>query len=278
MADEDATESLTLLLRIMDALRDPVAGCPWDLAQDFRSIAPHTLEEVHEVIDAIERDDIGQLVPELGDLLFQIVFYARLGKEQGQFSFADIARGVAEKLLRRHPHVFPDGTLASAGRTAAVSIDDVSGTWEQIKQEERAGKSQARVSLLDDVPLALGALQRAAKLQKRAASAGFDWERAGDVLDKVREELGELEQALSAGTQDEVREEFGDLLFTIVNLSRHLRLDAETELRAANRKFEGRFRQLETLAFEQGSTAHELDTEALEALWQSVKSTEDPSA
>lgn len=274
MAENVSVEPLEHLLRIMDALRDPQAGCPWDLAQDFRSIAPHTLEEVHEVIDAIERDSTGELVAELGDLLFQIVFYARLGKEQGIFDFHDIVSGIVDKLLRRHPHVFPDGTLASAGTAPTVGIADVAGKWEQIKQEERAARSRLPASLLDDVPLALGSLQRAAKLQKRAAGAGFDWARVQDVLQKVREELSELEQALATQVEAEVREEFGDLLFTMVNLSRHLGLDAETELRAANRKFEGRFRKLEALARKQGSRVQDLELEALETLWQSVKSGE----
>lgn len=272
-------DALEQLLRIMDALRDPVSGCPWDLEQDFRSIAPHTLEEVHEVIDAIERDAGDELVAELGDLLFQIVFYARLGKEQGHFTFEDIASGIVAKLLRRHPHVFPDGTLASAGSRPGVSSGEVAGRWEVIKQEERAGKqSGAPVSLLDDVPLALGALQRAAKLQKRAAVAGFDWPGASDVLVKLDEELGELREAMAEGDHNAVQEEFGDLLFTLVNLSRHLGLDAETALRAANRKFETRFRKLEQGAAEQGSVVADLDLGALEALWQAVKAGEKPLA
>lgn len=266
-----AADAIERLLAIMNALRDPFHGCPWDLRQDFASIAPHTLEEVYEVIDAIEQGDPGQIEAELGDLLFQVVFLARLGSERGLFDFASIAQGIALKLLQRHPHVFPDGTFESAGRPPAIEADEVSRTWEQIKQEERKRRQPGEVSLLDDVPLALPALLRAAKLQKRAALAGFDWSSAAGVLAKVREEQAELEEAIAVDAAEQVREEFGDLLFTMVNLGRHLGLNPESALRAANHKFEARFRAVEHLAAAEGLVLQELDAAALDVLWQRAK-------
>lgn len=258
----------------MDALRDPNHGCPWDLEQDFASIAPHTLEEVHEVIAAIEEGSSTQLAAELGDLLFQIVFYARLGKERGDFDFTSIAEGISRKLLLRHPHVFPDGTLESAGQPAGISASQVAVNWEQIKQTERQQDSSVPVSALDDVPLALGALHRAGKLQKRAASQGFDWKNAKGVLDKLDEELHELRQAIAEGEQENIADELGDVLFTTVNLARHLQLDSESVLRKANRKFERRYRSMETLVSEAGLGWDELDLEMLEQFWQAAKKIE----
>lgn len=270
----DPAAALDRLLHIMDALRDPQHGCPWDLQQDFASIAPHTLEEVYEVIDAIEQGTVDQLEAELGDLLFQIVFYARLGQERGDFDFAGIAQGISRKLLERHPHVFPDGTLDSAGRKPQIDALEVSVNWEQIKQVERQRKQQGVASRLDDVPHALPALMRAAKLQKRAATAGFDWKNHLGVLDKVREELAELEQALATGHMEQISDEFGDLLFSMVNLARHLQLNPETALRAANRKFEARFRSVETMASAEGMQLQELDDAALDAYWRRAKRAE----
>lgn len=269
----DPAQALQQLLAIMAALRDPQSGCPWDLQQDFASIAPHTLEEVYEVIDAIEQGQQEQLKGELGDLLFQIVFYARLGEERGDFDFAAIASAIGDKLLARHPHVFPGGTLASAGSKPAIDAERVAVDWERNKQQERerAGRGS---SVLDDVPLALPALMRAAKLQKRAASVGFDWQEAAAVLDKLDEEREELRQALAADDAAAVAEEFGDLLFTMVNVGRHLGLNPESVLRAANRKFETRFRAVELLAAREGKLLQELDTEALEQYWQRAKAGE----
>jgi ATP diphosphatase len=271
----DTAAALQQLLDIMAALRDPASGCPWDLKQDFASIAPHTLEEVYEVIDAIEQGEPEQLKAELGDLLFQIVFYARLGEEQGRFSFGSIAEGISRKLLERHPHVFPAGTLGSAGSAPGIGAEQVAVTWEQIKQAEREQKQPGETSVLDDVPLALPAMLRAAKLQKRAAHVGFDWKDQSGVLEKVREELGELDQALRAGDAGAVAEEFGDLLFSMVNLSRHLALNSETALRQANRKFERRFRAMEALARAEGNTLQSMDAAAQERLWQRAKAAED---
>jgi ATP diphosphatase len=270
----DSAAALNRLLDIMAALRNPEYGCPWDLQQDFTSIAPHTLEEVHEVIDAIEQGTLDQLEAELGDLLFQIVFYAQLGRERGDFDFTSIAQGICRKLLQRHPHVFPSGTLESAGRKPEIGAAEVSVNWEQIKQDERQQKQQGLVSVLDDVPHALPALLRAAKLQKRAATGGFDWKDHTGVLDKVREELAELEQALAGDRQEQVADEFGDLLFTMVNLARHLDLNPESVLRASNRKFEARFRAVERLAAEEGRALRDLDELALDAYWRRVKAGE----
>jgi len=270
----DSTAAIARLLDIMSALRDPDSGCPWDLQQDFASIAPHTLEEVYEVIDAIEQGNMTHLQAELGDLLFQIVFYARLAQEQGEFDFADIAHGLGRKLLQRHPHVFPDGTLESAGRKPDVSLQAVSVTWEQIKRAERRQKHEGPESMLDDVPHALPALMRATKLQKRAATAGFDWQQRTAVVEKLREEITELEDALDSGDQGKVADEFGDVLFTMVNLSRHLGLNAETVLRSANRKFESRFRAMEALVASENGVLHDMDEVALDACWRRVKAAE----
>ncbi len=258
------------LLLLMDHLRDQQHGCPWDRKQNYASIAPHTLEEVYEVIDAIERGDSHQLADELGDLLFQIVFLARLGKEAGAFDFGTVVDAITVKLLRRHPHVFPDATLASFGRSEAATTDSVSANWEAIKTRERSDK-QGATSALDDVPLALPAMQRAAKLQKRAATRRFDWPDAAGVLDKVDEEISELKQAIAAGDSKAVQAEFGDLLFTMVNLARHLKLEPEQALRYANGKFERRFRALELLLAADGVLMDAVDTERLDNYWRTVK-------
>ena len=267
--------SLDDLLLLMDCLRDPHHGCPWDRKQDYASIAPHTLEEVYEVIDAIERGDTHQLADELGDLLFQVVFLARLGKEAGAFDFGTVVDAITAKLLRRHPHVFPDATLASFGRSHSVSADSVSANWEAIKTQERQDKLQGTTSALDDVPLALPAMQRATKLQKRAATRRFDWPDAAGVLDKLDEEVGELKQAIAAGDNSAVRAEFGDLLFTMVNLARHLKLEPEQALRSANGKFERRFRALESLLASDGLVMETVGAEQLDDYWRKVKRLED---
>ena len=260
------------MLALMDMLRDPQHGCPWDLKQDFRSIAPHTLEEVYEVIDAIEQGSPDQLKAELGDLLFQIVFYARLGKEQGAFDFADIATAITDKLLRRHPHVFPDASFDSFGKAPVTSAEAVSPKWEAIKSAERRAASTEKVpSAMDDVPLALPAVLRAAKLQKRAAAKGFDWPDSEGVFAKLQEEIAELEQAMDRGQESAVAEELGDLLFTAINLSRHLNVEPEQALRAANAKFEERFRRVETLAARDGHELQTLTPAELDEYWQAVK-------
>jgi nucleoside triphosphate diphosphatase len=262
---------------LMRRLRDPQSGCPWDLKQSFDSIAKHSLEEVYEVIDAIERDDLNHLGEELGDLLFQIIFYTQLGAERNIFDFDSVVSGLVAKLVRRHPHVFPDGTLESVRDTVAGGDDleaeaRIKRVWEQIKAEERAEKGECNT--LDDIPLALPALSRAQKLQKRAALTGFDWQNSAQVLAVVRGELEELEVEIDNDNRDAIEDELGDLLFSCVNLARHLAVDPEQALRRANRKFQRRFESMEQLAAAEGSSMSRLSSGEMEALWMKVKSNE----
>lgn len=253
------------LLAIMETLRDPERGCPWDKKQSFASIVPYTLEEAYEVAAAIEAGQWDELKGELGDLLFQVIFYAQLGKEQGRFDFAGIVDTVSDKLIRRHPHVFGEADL---GNEQAVKAN-----WEATKSRERAERDQT--SVLDDIPLALPALSRALKIQKRCASVGFDWKTLGPVVDKVHEEIDEvMEEALMADVNPErVADELGDLLFATVNLVRHLGHDPEKVLRGANAKFERRFRKVEELIAEQGLAVSDCSLERLDAAWNRVKET-----
>lgn len=264
------------LLHLMARLRDPQHGCPWDLQQDFRSIVPHTLEEAYEVADAIERGDFEHLPGELGDLLFQVVYYSQLAHEEGRFDFAQVVDAITRKLVRRHPHVFPDGDLYGALDTPRLDEAAIKERWEEIKAEERAEKAAApeQLSLLDDVPSTLPALSRAAKLQKRAAQVGFDWPEALPVLDKVREELDEVLEAMSENDAPAIEEELGDLLFVVVNLARHLKTDPETALRAANTKFERRFRFIEQALRDAGRPIENCGLEELDALWGEAKKAE----
>ncbi|HMM75728.1 MAG TPA: nucleoside triphosphate pyrophosphohydrolase [Gammaproteobacteria bacterium] len=258
------TSALEDLLALMRRLRDPERGCPWDRAQTPASLVRHTLEEAYEVADCIEREDWRALPGELGDLLFQVVFYAQIGAEEGRYDFEAVCRGLVDKLTRRHPHVFGD---EPRGDAAAQSR-----RWEEIKAAERA--QGARASAVDDLPRALPALSRASKLQQRAARVGFDWPSLPPVVEKLREETAELDAALAAGDRAAVAHELGDLLFTCVNLARHLGLDAESTLRAANARFERRFRALETRAVAAGHAPDRLDAAALDALWQAIKAEE----
>ena len=232
------------LLYLMARLRDPESGCPWDITQDYASIAPSTLEEAYEVVDAIEKQDFDHLKEELGDLLFQVIFYSQLGKEEDRFEFAGVVSGLVAKLIRRHPHVFPDGTLHSRVENRHTLSGDVKARWEAIKQQERTEKGAQ--GLLADVPLNLPALSRAAKLQKRAASVGFDWDDIYGPIAKVREELMEVEAELDSGDEAALEEELGDLLFAVVNIARYQKIDPEQALRLANQKFEQRFHFIET--------------------------------
>lgn len=232
------------LLYLMARLRDPQTGCPWDIKQDYASIAPSTLEEAYEVVDAIEKQDFVHLKEELGDLLFQVIFYSQIGKEENRFEFAGVVNDLVEKLVRRHPHVFPDGTLQSKIDNRHTLPADVKERWETIKQQERDAKGAQ--SLLADVPVNLPALSRAAKLQKRAATVGFDWVDVQGPIAKVREELIEVEEALIAIDDEAVEEELGDLFFAVVNVSRYLKIDPEQALRKASQKFEQRFNYIET--------------------------------
>lgn len=268
------------LLHLMARLRDPQYGCPWDLKQSYASIVPHTIEEAYEVADAIERGDFEHLPGELGDLLFQVVYYSQLAREEGRFEFAQVVDGITRKLLRRHPHVFVDGDLYGAPDAAKLNEAAVKQRWEEIKAEERAEKAAApeQFSLLDDVPHALPSLSRAIKLQKRAAQVGFDWSEALPVVDKVREELDEVLEAMSENDPEAIAEELGDLLFVVGNLARHLKVDPEAALRAANVKFERRFRFIEQALREAGRAMENCALEELDALWGEAKKLEKQQA
>ncbi len=256
------------LLRVMERLRDPDGGCPWDIAQDFNSIVPSTLEECYELAEAIEQGDFHHVAEELGDVLFQVVFYAQMGAEQQLFTFSSVVNTLVEKLLRRHPHVFADGEIE--GRVSeATTIEDVNQSWESIKKQERDTREQTGV--LADVPVSLPALPRAQKLQKRAAQVGFDWPDNQGVLAKLEEEVGELREALAGGDMKHIAEELGDLMFSSVNLARHLGLNAEATLRHASSKFETRFTRMEDIAAKEGRSLAELDEDALDALWEASK-------
>ena len=265
-------EELAALLALMTRLRDPQRGCPWDREQTFRTIAPYTVEEAYEVADAVERGEPDKLREELGDLLFQVVFHSRMAEEQGWFDFAAVAHDIREKLIRRHPHVFEEPRVAA-------DAGELSRIWEEQKARERAQTTgdgaAADRSALADVPRALPALTRAAKLGRRAARVGFDWENASQVRDKVLEEVGEVEEALagtgSPGGTERLAEEVGDLLFAVANWSLHLDIDPEQALREANGKFERRFRRMEALASARGSGLDALDAAQWDALWRQAK-------
>jgi ATP diphosphatase len=256
------------LLRVMERLRDPEHGCPWDLQQDFRSIVPSTLEECYELAQAIEHEDHDHVAEELGDVLFQVVFYAQMGREQGLFSFDRIVDTLVEKLVRRHPHVFADGQIEGRVQQAST-VKQVGETWEAIKQQEREARAQS--GALADVPVALPALPRAQKLQKRAARVKFDWSSVSAVVDKVREELDELAEAMDDGDASAVAMELGDLLFSCVNLARHLGHDAEASLRDSSRRFERRFTAMEQSAQAQGRSLESLSDSEKDALWEAAK-------
>ena len=253
--------SIEKLLEVMRALRNPETGCPWDVDQDFSSIAPYTIEEAYEVADAIAREDFDELRSELGDLLFQVVFYAQMGSEKGYFDFDDIANGISDKLIRRHPHVFGSAEERQAGK--------VDGSWEEIKEQERAGDADA--SAVAGVARALPALKRAQKLGKRAARVGFDWPDRRGVHAKIHEELAELEDAIGAREADRIEDELGDVLFAVVNLARHLDIDPERALTGANSKFERRFREMEAGLGVEGLEFAKMDLEALDQRWRKAK-------
>jgi MazG family protein len=263
-----AARPIDRLLAVMARLRDANGGCPWDLAQDFATIAPYTIEEAYEVADAIERKDMAGLEDELGDLLLQVVFHARMAEEIGAFDFDGVAEAIVAKMLRRHPHVFGD---VAAGTQAAVNDN-----WEQIKAAERAAKSQndGPASVLDGVARALPALARAEKLQRRASRVGFDWGAPEPILDKIAEEIGELGAELATADKDRITDELGDVLFAVVNLARHLDIDAEVALRGTNAKFERRFRYVEKMLQVGGKSPEQSTLEEMEALWKDAKTTE----
>jgi nucleoside triphosphate diphosphatase len=271
-----ASRDISRLLEIMAALRTPVTGCPWDLVQTFKTIAPYTLEEAYEVADAIDRDDMDDLCEELGDLLLQVVFHAQMASEIGAFTFADVVERITSKMIRRHPHVFGDETARSAGMAK--------GAWDKIKFEEKAEKALRRAAagapvksdkgFLDDVPLNLPALTRALKLQQRAAKVGFDWDNAAPILDKIEEEVGELRVEIARGDTARARDEYGDLLFVLVNLGRHLKLDPEEALSSSSAKFRRRFRYIEEGLSASGKELGSASLAEMEALWEDAKVSE----
>ncbi|MFT6352975.1 MAG: ATP diphosphatase [Neptuniibacter pectenicola] len=260
------------LIYLMSRLRDPDGGCPWDLKQSFASIVPHTLEEAYEVADAIERQDWTHLNDELGDLLFQVIFYAQLGHETERFDFSTIVSNLVTKLVRRHPHVFPDGTLHSPPAERALTDDEIKQNWETIKQQERDGKeARGESRVLDDIPQALPGLTRAVKLQKRASQVGFDWNDAELVLDKIEEELAELREAIQSGNQASVADEMGDVIFAQVNLARHLGVHPEEAVRGTNQKFERRFGFVEDQVRASGKAWSDFSLDQLDQFWDQAK-------
>jgi ATP diphosphatase len=266
-----ASRDISRLIEIMAALRTPGTGCPWDLEQDFATIAPYTLEEAYEVADAIARGNLADLREELGDLLLQVAFHARMAQEQGAFDFGDVVQAITEKLLRRHPHVF--------GEARGLSPDDVKLLWDRIKSEEKAGKQTGKqvaepAGALAGVPVGLPALTRALKLQQKAGKVGFDWNDPKAVLAKIREEADEIAVELDASGRDKVAGEIGDLLFAIVNLARHLDVDPETALRATNLKFERRFGAIEDALAAAGKTPSQATLTEMDALWNAAKAAE----
>ena len=259
-------DPLDRLIAIMARLRDPAGGCAWDLEQTFATIAPYTVEEAYEVADAIERGDLTELRDELGDLLLQVVFHARMAEEQGAFAFDDVARAICDKMIRRHPHVFGEASQRTSGEQTTA--------WEAIKADERAGKSKGPASLLDDVPMGLPALTRAVKLTRRAARVGFTWTETRDVLAKLHEEVAELEAEVEAGEMARLRDELGDVLFVCANIGRMLDIDPEDALRATNAKFVRRFTHIEQALAIDGRTPEQSDLTEMDALWDAAKAAE----
>jgi ATP diphosphatase len=269
-----SSKDISRLIEIMAALRTPVTGCQWDLEQNFATIAPYTLEEAYEVADAISRGDLGDLRDELGDLLLQVVFHSRMAEEDGAFAFGDVVEAITRKMIRRHPHVFGDAEARAAG--------SAKGMWDRIKAEEKAEKRAERLArgddpedhgrgFLDGVPVALPALTRALKLQEKAAKVGFDWKEAKPILDKIEEEIDELRAAMEKNDRAEMTDEFGDVLFALVNFGRHLAIDAETALRGTNEKFRSRFHAVEDALVARGDTLEEATLDEMEGLWQAAK-------
>lgn len=267
------SDSFDRLVEIMAQLRDPKTGCPWDVEQNFETIAPYTLEEAYEVIDAIKRKDTRALQDELGDLLLQVVFHSQMASEDGSFDIKDVIDGICEKMIRRHPHVFADEKYDTA--------DEQLEAWEKIKENERyiekskkLWKLEKESSALEGVAIALPALLRAEKLSKRAARVGFDWPNIDLIFDKIEEEIFEVHTAMQSNSRDEIENEIGDLLFAVANLARKLSVEPETALRKANDKFERRFRSMENIATKKGGEFSKLDLDAQENLWEQVKSDE----
>ncbi|MBU1314902.1 MAG: nucleoside triphosphate pyrophosphohydrolase [Alphaproteobacteria bacterium] len=269
----DASKDISRLIEIMVALRDPETGCPWDIVQTFETIKPYTIEEAYEVADAIERKDPDDLCDELGDLLLQVVYHARIAEEAGQFAFGDVVEAVTRKMIRRHPHVF--------GRSDELTPEAVKLQWDEIKAEEKRERAErrARRGITEDFKAGfLGSVQRsqpalteALKLQQKAAQVGFDWSEAEPILDKIEEEIGELREALRGGRKDKVADELGDLIFALANIGRHVDADPEDALRGTNTKFRRRFNHIETELQKSGETLQDATLERMETLWQAAK-------
>ncbi|MEH3111455.1 MAG: nucleoside triphosphate pyrophosphohydrolase [Agrobacterium cavarae] len=272
----EASTDISRLIEIMEALREPETGCPWDIVQTFETIKPYTIEEAYEVADAIERNDMDDLCEELGDLLLQVVFHSRIAEEMGAFSFGDVVHAVTSKMIRRHPHVF---AVSDADTPESVKLQ-----WDQIKAAEKRERLERRASRgVSEDPKAgfLGSIQRsqpalteALKLQEQAARVGFDWSAAEPILDKIEEEIGELRQALAEGRSESISDELGDLIFAMVNIGRHVKVDAENALRGTNTKFRRRFRHIETSLAASGETLEAASLERMEELWQAAKAIE----
>lgn len=260
----DPAAGIDRLLELMRRLREPGHGCPWDLEQDFHSIAPYTIEEAYEVADAIERGAMDELPDELGDLLLQVVYHAQMAAEAGAFGWDEVVAAITDKMIRRHPHVFGDWARE----------DFVAGSWENLKEAERAAKGERRDSALDGVPAALPGMTRAVKLQNRAARVGFDWPEIDGVIDKIREESAELAAAQATGDRDAIEDEYADLLFVMANLGRHLKVDPERALRRVNAKFERRFRAVEAALRAEGRAMDDATLEQMDAHWTRIKRTE----
>ncbi len=272
----EASKDISRLIEIMAALRNPETGCPWDIVQTFETIKPYTIEEAYEVSDAIERNDMDDLCDELGDLLLQVVFHARMAEEAGEFSFGDVVEAITRKMIRRHPHVF--------ARSDADTPDAVKKQWDEIKQAEKRERAERRAArgisedfktgFLGSVQRSFPALTEALKLQERAAKVGFDWSAPEPILDKIEEEIGELREALASGDHAKVSDELGDLIFAVVNIGRHVKADPEQSLRGTNTKFRLRFSHIETSLQAEGETLEAATLERMEALWQAAKAIE----
>ncbi|NKB32054.1 MAG: nucleoside triphosphate pyrophosphohydrolase [Pseudomonadales bacterium] len=276
----DRKSAIGKLIALMSMLRDKDNGCPWDLEQSIESLIPFTLEEVYEVVDAIEKQDMVELEDELGDLLFQVVFYAQIAQEEGLFNFDDVANAITNKLVRRHPHVFPEGQVTNFGTKSDISSEQVVVNWEAIKKQEKENKFLRKSSadsgteaesILNDVPRAFPALARALKLQKRAAKVGFDWQELSPVVAKLKEEIEELEEAIKDGEHEAIQSELGDVLFAAVNVARHTGVDPELTLRDANTKFENRFKWIESRLNKEGKSVAESSLDDLNQLWEQAK-------
>ena len=290
MTNFENKTAIDQLLDVMSMLRDPTFGCPWDLEQSTKSLIAYTLEEVYEVVEAIEKEYIVEIEEELGDLLFQVVFYAQIAQEQRQFDFQSVAKVITEKLIRRHPHVFPEGRAENFGKKVDISTEQVAENWESIKKQERKLKIEKKLAAnpekkskndglhqvpcaLDSVPLQMPAIQRAEKLQVKAAREGFDWTEIAPVIANLKDEIAEFERALEHGDERAIADELGDVLFSAVNVARHAGVDAEASLRASNNKFTNRYRWIESQLASKNTSVAQTSSQELEQLWVLAKST-----